>query len=415
MKYLVALALIGLAFAKRFDGDQVLTLYPKTEGHLQAIRSFDAVNVDYWKPDSSESIEANKIVEIRVQSEYVRNVKRALVKEGISYKVKMFDVQETINQQFDVIRKNRGIFGDQSYDYNVYHTASEIEQWVSDIAAANPELARASVLGKTTESRNINMLTLGKSANNPLVVIDCGMHAREWISPAVCQCYVDHLISGYGKDQALTDLMDQLTFAIIPVLNVDGYEYSWTNDRMWRKTRSNYGTLCDGVDPNRNFNAGWSGPGASSNPCSETYYGPSVASEPLSQALQGFIEANRGKINMYVTFHSYGQVYIYPYSYAVADVDNADEHENLFQDAAAAIKAVHGKTFEGGPGYASMYLAAGGSDDYAYDFGAKMSYTIELRDNGRYGFILPESQIHDSCEEIYAGLDLMFKHAKDMK
>ena len=38
-------------------------------------------------------------------------------------------------------------------------------------------------------------------------------------------------------------------------------------------------------------------------------------------------------------------------------------------------------------------LAAGGSDDYAYDFGAKMSYTIELRDNGRYGFILPESQV----------------------
>merc|ERR1719446_1974913 len=383
MKYLVALALIGLAFAKRFDGDQVLTLYPKTEGHLQAIRSFDAVNVDYWKPDSSESIEVNKIVEIRVQSEYVRNVKRSLVKEGISYKVKMSDVQETINQQFDVIRKNRGIFGDQSYDYDVYHTASEIEQWVSDIAAANPELARASVLGKTTESRNINMLTLGKSANNPMVVIDCGMHAREWISPAVCQCYVDHLISGYGKDRELTALMDSLTFAIIPVLNVDGYEYSWTNDRMWRKTRSNYG--------------------------------PSVASEPLSQALQGFIEANVGKINMYVTFHSYGQVYIYPYSYAVADVDNKDEHENLFQDAAAAIKAVHGRTFEGGPGYASMYLAAGGSDDYAYDFGAKMSYTIELRDQGRYGFILPESQIHDSCEEIYAGLDLMFKHAKDMK
>ena len=38
-------------------------------------------------------------------------------------------------------------------------------------------------------------------------------------------------------------------------------------------------------------------------------------------------------------------------------------------------------------------MAAGGSDDYAYDFGAKMSYTIELRDNGRYGFILPESQV----------------------
>lgn len=43
--------------------------------------------------------------------------------------------------------------------------------------------------------------------------------------------------------------------------------------------------------------------------------------------------------------------------------------------------------------------AAGGSDDWAYDEGIKYSFTFELRDTGRYGFMLPESQIKPTCEE----------------
>lgn len=43
--------------------------------------------------------------------------------------------------------------------------------------------------------------------------------------------------------------------------------------------------------------------------------------------------------------------------------------------------------------------AAGGSDDWAYDLGVKYSFTFELRDTGRYGFLLPESQIEPTCKE----------------
>lgn len=43
--------------------------------------------------------------------------------------------------------------------------------------------------------------------------------------------------------------------------------------------------------------------------------------------------------------------------------------------------------------------AAGGSDDWAYDQGIKYAFTFELRDKGRYGFALPESQIKPTCEE----------------
>lgn len=41
-----------------------------------------------------------------------------------------------------------------------------------------------------------------------------------------------------------------------------------------------------------------------------------------------------------------------------------------------------------------LYPAAGASDDWAKgDLGIKYTYTVELRDTGRYGFILPASQI----------------------
>jgi carboxypeptidase B len=43
--------------------------------------------------------------------------------------------------------------------------------------------------------------------------------------------------------------------------------------------------------------------------------------------------------------------------------------------------------------------AAGGSDDWAYDQGIKYSFTFELRDKGFFGFLLPESQIRQTCEE----------------
>lgn len=49
-------------------------------------------------------------------------------------------------------------------------------------------------------------------------------------------------------------------------------------------------------------------------------------------------------------------------------------------------------------------LASGGSDDWAKGAGnVKFSYTIELRDTGAYGFVLPPDQIIPSGEETFQG------------
>lgn len=33
----------------------------------------------------------------------------------------------------------------------------------------------------------------------------------------------------YGKDSSVTALLDKMDFIILPVLNVDGYAYTWTD------------------------------------------------------------------------------------------------------------------------------------------------------------------------------------------
>lgn len=40
---------------------------------------------------------------------------------------------------------------------------------------------------------------------------------------------------------------------IVPVLNPDGYEFTHTKDRMWRKNRAHHEGECVGIDLNRNF------------------------------------------------------------------------------------------------------------------------------------------------------------------
>ena len=72
---------------------------------------------------------------------------------------------------------------------------------------------------------------------------------------------------------------------------------------------------CAGVDLNRNFSYKWGGRGSSGQTCSEEYRGQRAFSEPETAALRKFLLARRGSVLMYLTFHSYGQMILYPWGY----------------------------------------------------------------------------------------------------
>ncbi len=85
---------------------------------------------------------------------------------------------------------------------------------------------------------------------------------------------------------------------------------------MWRKNRqSQPGSICKGTDPNRNFGVGFGGPGTSSNPCLDTYRGPSAYSTAEATAMRDALAANRGRVKAAISIHSYSQYWMSPYAY----------------------------------------------------------------------------------------------------
>ena len=202
--------------------------------------------------------------------------------------------------------------------HSKYHKYDEIIAFFTSLHQEFPHLmTRFTLPGKTYEGRDIVGFKIhGPNATTTTkqLFYHGGIHAREWIGPATLTYIAEQLVRGYAVNQETTNLLDSLTLAIIPVLNIDGYIYSHEKDRMWRKNRQPTSVFwCTGTDINRNFDAGWSGPGASGNPCSDAYYGSAAFSAPESKAVSLYVESV--KPISYIDWHAFSQLFMYPYGY----------------------------------------------------------------------------------------------------
>lgn len=115
---------------------------------------------------------------------------------------------------------------------------------------------------------------------------------------------------------AYRNLLDSVQLVVVPNTNPDGYEYSRTNDRMWRKTRSRFtNSRCAGADANRNYPFYWGTQGVSHSQCSEIFCGSRPQSEPEVLALTNAIIRDEERIKGYIALHSYGQEILYPWGH----------------------------------------------------------------------------------------------------
>lgn len=195
--------------------------------------------------------------------------------------------------------------------------------------------------------------------------------------------------------------MKQRTWYIMPVMNPDGYEYSRKVNRLWRKNRSaSKRSQCLGVDLNRNFDIGWNGYGSSNNPCSDTYRGTKAASELETQAVVEFLSKRKHNLESYLTFHSYGQMVVYPWAYKAVKVADSSDLQRVANSAVQRIEKKTGSIYRASVTHEVLGIAGGGSDDWSRSaLETKYVYTIELRDRGNYGFVLPPSQILETAIE----------------
>ncbi|XP_050622163.1 carboxypeptidase B2 isoform X1 [Macaca thibetana thibetana] len=396
-----------------FQSGQVLAALPRTSRQVQVLQNLTTTyEIVLWQPVTSDLIAKKKQVHFFVNSSDVDIVKAHLNVSGIPCSVLLADVEDLIQQQIsnDTVSPRASA----SY-YEQYHSLNEIYSWIELITEKYPDMLTKIHIGSSYEKHPLYVLKVSgkeQTAKNAMW-IDCGIHAREWISPAFCLWFIGHITEHYGIIGEYTNLLRHVDFYVMPVVNVDGYDYSWKKNRMWRKNRSFYANnRCIGTDLNRNFaSKHWCEEGASSFSCSETYCGLYPESEPEAKAVANFLRRNINHIKAYISMHSYSQHIVFPYSYTRS---KSKDHEELSLVASEAVRAIQKTSknirYTHGRGSETLYLAPGGADDWIYDLGIKYSFTIELRDTGKYGFLLPERHIKPTCKDAFAAVSKIAWH-----
>ncbi len=326
---------------------------------------------------------------------------------NIVFETIVSDLKEKIdndNAAMELLRSQR----DGEEWYEIYRTYDEVQDKLVEIANSS-SIATLIDLGDSYENRAINGLKFSTGGTNkPAVFFNGCQHAREWVTVMATTYFADQLAQEYATDNFTQTLLDIVDVYIVPIVNPDGYVYTHTTDRYWRKNRQpNANSSCVGTDLNRNWDADWNGgESTSTSECSDVYVGTSPFSATEANVLKNYMEAVPNLVG-HLDIHSYSALVLGPWGYTNAESPDHDEIVSLGNAMNDAITNTNNYPFTFGVGDANgaLYLASGTMPDWSYDELGALGYTFELRPNSSSGggFELPESQILDACAENFNG------------
>ncbi|XP_041969305.1 uncharacterized protein LOC121726137 [Aricia agestis] len=401
-----------------YEGYSVYQITPKTEEHLEALQVIQKNRLaEYWDDEYAVNFQ----VQAMVSQDNKDNFLKALETVKMESKLMINDLNQVINDQLKPSRVNTHSF--LSYNWYSYQSLEQINFWLDELVATYPDIVSPVVMGRSVENKEIRGIKIDyhPERNETLIgVLEGALHAREWISPATVTWIVKEFLT--STDPEVRALAENIQWHVFPVVNPDGYTYTFRSNRMWRKNRGKTSSqscahagveddMSNGVDLNRNFDFHWMSVGASNDSCFNTFAGPSPASEPETRAIVEYVTdlKQRGRIIYYLSFHSYTQLFIIPYSHVQSIEEfEPDNYADMFEIAtrsAEKLKERYGTTYRVGIAADILYPMGGSSFDWVkYSANVPVSYLIELRDLGEYGFLLPPDQIVPNNLEIMDAL-----------
>ncbi|ODV97152.1 hypothetical protein PACTADRAFT_79561 [Pachysolen tannophilus NRRL Y-2460] len=382
-------------------------------------------NVEIWSNSYlKKSIDLNFI-----NQDFLRNFIEILQKKnnmlGISYKIMIDDLSQAIFETFQEEENSNGDSLEISQDlfFKSYRPLKSIYAWMDLLVQTYPHLISVEWIGQTFEGKDLKAVRISNHnsdiTNKKTIVITGGLHAREWISVS-STCYIIYQLlsryeqSIYGKAKYSKEkyFLDNLDFLILPVMNPDGYEYTWTQDRLWRKNRQEtYISRCFGIDIDHSFDYHWTH--SDDNPCGEDYSGEAAFESLEAQLWNKYLNDTNKSHNIYgyIDLHSYSQEVLYPYAYSCEQQPR--DAENLIELAYGLSKAIRLKSGEHYDVLSACLekdvdllpsLGSGSALDYMYHNRAFWAFQIKLRDDGTHGFLLPTKYIQPVGKEIYSAI-----------
>lgn len=148
--------------------------------------------------------------------------------------------QDTANKFYTVKGERHGVsffkkhyFKDVQYTptdklaFDVYHSPDVMYHWYRKWAEQYPNLVDLYEVAKSYEGRPILQMTLtnkktGKHTDKPAAYFEAGRHSGEVTSSEAILWLTKHLLDNYGKDAAITKLIDTKTIYLRPENNPDG-------------------------------------------------------------------------------------------------------------------------------------------------------------------------------------------------
>ncbi|MGH2818771.1 MAG: M14 family zinc carboxypeptidase [Actinomycetota bacterium] len=288
-------------------------------------------------------------------------------------------------------------------DRKDYRRLSAYVSEMKKLARKHPSFVRVMKLEhKTLEGRNVLGLEIAarvrRNDGRPTFYVDGVHHAREWPAAEYPMIFAHYLAEGFGRDRDITSLLERLRVVIVPVVNVDGFDYSRESladpdglgayplavaglEAYWRKNRrSPSGATVPqaqknpdayGVDPNRNYSYVWGddGGGSSGIHVDQTYRGDAPFSEPETRSVRKLVLGRH--VTGVITNHTYGNLVLRPWGHTVKD---APDERILAPLGARLARTMGGYTNQKGIG---LYATTGTTDDWAYAAVSALGYTLE--------------------------------------
>ena len=294
-------------------------------------------------------------------------------------------------------------------DRSDYRRLNDYNKEMKRLAKKHPKLVelfkmkRKSLEGRTIYGVEIATNVKKHNDGRPIFYIDAVHHAREWPASEYTMLYVHYLVEKYGKDREITSLLKRSRLIAVPIVNVDGFDYSRESvfsynqdlrnrtslmaagngfEGYWRKNRRSFTGVTApgakvnpdayGVDPNRNYSYLWgdSHGGSSGLLVDQTYRGAAPFSEPETKNVRDIILGRN--VTAVLTNHTYQG--------SVLRTGGGDAPEDgmlrrLGGKMARVLKYRNAPTVG--------YPTTGTTDDWAYAAMAAIGYTIE---HGIMGF-----------------------------
>jgi len=172
---------------------------------------------------------------------------------------------------------------------------TQLKKWNKEA----PAITEFGTYGESSQGVPLTWLRVGEG--NKKVLITAAIHGNEPLSTSTVMAFIGNLLDGYGKNDEITNLIDNREIYFIPVVCPDSYP------------KSRY---VDGTDPNRNFLA--------KNPVT-----------PIKCLKDFFLEK---KFNAAMSCHTWGRVFLTPYGEKYDIPPNQQDYQRIIGEMCEMTK-----------------------------------------------------------------------------